>query len=100
MMCASLKLSANDDPRCPEVPNETRCATTPGAGRPVKYAVTNRDTSTGREGSTGFPANGLIFIGCSPLLSQVQSKLSHCRGFVARICCGGLLRGVVERREN
>src|ERR1700687_3275398 len=61
-MCASLKLKSNDEPRCPEVPNATRCAATPGSGRSVKYAVTSRDTSTSRDGSTGLPAKGFIFM--------------------------------------
>ena len=31
----SLNDSVDDDPRCPDVPNATRCARTPGSGRAV-----------------------------------------------------------------
>ena len=34
-MCASLKELSSEQPRCPEVPNATRCAGTDGSGRAV-----------------------------------------------------------------
>jgi hypothetical protein len=34
-MCCSLNALRRLDPRCPEVPNATRCATSPGSGRSV-----------------------------------------------------------------
>jgi hypothetical protein len=32
MMCASLNVPRSDVPRCPDVPNDTRCVASPGSG--------------------------------------------------------------------
>ena len=34
-MSSSLNVTLNAEPRCPDVPNNTRCATSPGSGRTV-----------------------------------------------------------------
>ncbi len=34
-MWSSLNAASNDEPRCPDVPNATRCAASPGSGRRV-----------------------------------------------------------------
>ena len=31
-MWSSLNVAVNADPRCPDVPNDTRCAASPGSG--------------------------------------------------------------------
>src|SRR5271167_3906673 len=59
-MCASLNAAANAEPRCPDVPNETRCEVIDGSGASAKYAVTNRGTLTSNDRGTGLPARGLM----------------------------------------
>src|SRR6185369_13808455 len=59
-MCASLKAPLSEDPRCPEVPNATRCAGSVGSGRISKYERTSRSMSTSIDGSADRPANSLL----------------------------------------
>src|SRR5450759_2749527 len=60
--CRSLKVRAKLQPRCPEVPNDTRSALTDGSGISVWYAVTSLATSSSIDDGAGWPASGLIFM--------------------------------------
>src|SRR6202035_2370987 len=80
-MCASLNALWSAEPRCPEVPNATRCAGTAGSGWPAKYAVTSRGIFASIEGSAGWPARGLILADTGFLqASEIR------RGIVDRFC--------------
>src|SRR5665647_1396759 len=59
-MCASLNALLKAEPRCPEVPNATRCAGNDGSGLPAKYAVTSRGTFVSIDGSAVLPASGFM----------------------------------------
>src|ERR1700752_3310633 len=59
-MCHSLKLRLNGLPRCPDVPNATRCDGIPGSGFRSEYAATNCGTSIRIDFGAGFPASALI----------------------------------------
>src|SRR5690349_3254376 len=58
-MWPSLNETVKAEPRCPEVPNETRWSRTPGSGRSEKYLVTSLGTFTSRFAGAGFPARAL-----------------------------------------
>jgi hypothetical protein len=47
-----------EEPRWPDVPNETRCSRTDGSGFWVKYSDTSFVTSTRVEAGAGRPARG------------------------------------------
>src|SRR5450631_2708706 len=80
-ICASLKALLKAEPRCPEVPNATRCAATFGSGWPAKYAVTSRGMLASMLGSTILPARGSTLADTS-FPQQFQSR--QCR-WVLRI---------------
>src|SRR5207249_3167920 len=69
-MWSELNVEVSADPRCPEVPNETRCAGTEGSGRSAKYAVTSRATSTRSCCCAGCPARGCTDIRPPPPLDH------------------------------
>src|SRR5881409_3416733 len=71
-MCASLKALLKAEPRCPEVPNATRCAGNDGSGLPAKYAVTSRGMLASIDCGTVLPASGLIWA-VTRFPSEIQS---------------------------
>src|SRR5713101_593349 len=75
-ICASLNALLKAEPRCPEVPNATRCAGTDGSGFPAKYAVTSRGMFASIDGSTVLPASGLISA-ATRFPSEIQSDQYH-----------------------
>ena len=70
----------NAEPRCPDVPKDTRWAATDGSGRSVKYAVTSFDTSRSIEAGAGWPASGLMIIAASPAPRLPRDRPSSARG--------------------
>ena len=51
--CHSLNERSNAEPRCPEVPNTTRCAAIAASGLSVWYADTSSPTSISIEAGAG-----------------------------------------------
>src|SRR3954452_13387914 len=57
-MWSSLNAALNAEPRCPDVPNATRCAGTDGSGWMSAYARSSASRSTRSRGWAGWPARG------------------------------------------
>src|ERR1019366_988036 len=79
-MWSSLKALLNAEPRCPDVPNATRCEGTAGSGLPAKYAVTSRGTFASIDGAAVLPASGFMLADTGFLdVSAENDPPRHCR---------------------
>src|SRR5688572_10238667 len=75
-MCASLKLRRSDEPRCPDVPNDTCCAGSNGSGASPSYAASSSATSTCSSAGTGLPASGCTLMRCADSARRVR-EVAH-----------------------
>jgi hypothetical protein len=55
-----LNEPASEDPRCPLVPNVTRCVASSGSGRREKYALVSARGSINTSRGAGLPARGEV----------------------------------------
>src|ERR1700761_1182128 len=76
-ICASLKALLSALPRCPEVPNATRCDAIFGSGRLAKYAVTSRGTFASMDGGAILPASGEMSAGNGGILQDLRKTMRH-----------------------